>query len=67
MLVLSRKPGEQIVVGDHIRVTILSVEGNRVRLGLQAPPDVSIVRHEITLPGLPRDGELLSAAERVAE
>lgn len=47
MLVLSRKVCEQIVLGDDIRITILEVWGGRVRLGLQAPPDVSIWRKEL--------------------
>ena len=47
MLVLTRKEGEQIVIGENIRVTILAIKGNRVRLGLAAPPEVSIVRQEL--------------------
>jgi carbon storage regulator len=47
MLVLSRKIGEQIVIDGCIRVTIVEVKGNKVRLGLEAPPHVSIDREEI--------------------
>jgi carbon storage regulator len=47
MLVLSRKPGEQIVIGDKIRVTIVEVRGNRVRIGIEAPDDVAIFRAEL--------------------
>jgi carbon storage regulator len=46
MLVLSRKAGEQIVIGDNIRVTVVKVHGGRVRLGIEAPKDVSINRQE---------------------
>lgn len=47
MLVLSRKKEEAIVIGDNIRVTVLEVRGNRVRLGIQAPDDVAVHRLEI--------------------
>lgn len=47
MLVLTRKEGEQIVLGENIRVIILAIKGKRVRLGLSAPPEVSIVRQEL--------------------
>lgn len=47
MLVLTRKVGEEIIIDDHIRVTVLAVRGNQVRLGFQAPPDVSIFRQEL--------------------
>ncbi|HEY7156241.1 MAG TPA: carbon storage regulator [Gemmataceae bacterium] len=47
MLVLTRKQGEQIIIGENIRITVLAVEGNRVRLGLTAPDDVSILRVEL--------------------
>lgn len=44
MLVLSRKAEEQIVVGNEVRVTVLSVRGNRVRLGIEAPDEMTILR-----------------------
>jgi carbon storage regulator len=47
MLVLSRKRGERIVIGDSVTVTILDVQGDRVRLGFVAPPEVPIHREEI--------------------
>jgi carbon storage regulator len=47
MLVLSRKLGEQIVVGDNIRVTVVSISDGRVRLGFAAPADVRILRQEV--------------------
>jgi carbon storage regulator len=48
MLVLSRKPGEEVVIGDHIRLTVLAIRGKLVRLGLTAPPDVPIRREEVS-------------------
>ena len=47
MLVLSRKHGEAIVIGDGITVTVLAVDGDRVKLGVAAPAEVSIHREEI--------------------
>jgi carbon storage regulator CsrA len=52
MLVLSRKPGEKIHVGSAIAITVVRVEGNRVRIGIDAPADVRLVRAELNgLPG----------------
>lgn len=47
MLVLSRKIGEEVVIGDDIRVRVLSVQGNQVRLGFVAPRSVQIHRQEL--------------------
>lgn len=47
MLVLSRRVGEEIVVGDHIRVRVLAVEGSRVRVGIEAPASVRVDRSEV--------------------
>ncbi|MBF8780973.1 carbon storage regulator CsrA [Pseudomonas fulva] len=47
MLILSRKVGETIVINDNIRVTVLGIKGNQVRIGVEAPADVSVHREEI--------------------
>lgn len=47
MLVLSRKVGEKVVIGDNITVVISRVAGNRVTIGIEAPPDVRIMRGEL--------------------
>lgn len=47
MLVLSRKVGERIVVADAVVVTVLQVEAGKVRIGIEAPPDVRILRQEL--------------------
>jgi carbon storage regulator len=49
MLVLSRKLGEKIVIGGNIVVTVVKVDRNQVRLGFDAPQDVSILREEVLL------------------
>ncbi|GAB2721161.1 carbon storage regulator CsrA [Paenibacillus thermoaerophilus] len=47
MLVLSRKKGEAILIGDDIELTVLEVEGETIKLGIKAPRDVRIFRKEI--------------------
>jgi carbon storage regulator len=47
MLVLSRKIGEEIVIGGNIRLAVLAIRGNQVRLGFAAPTNVSIRREEL--------------------
>jgi carbon storage regulator len=48
MLVLSRKPSQQILVGSEIRITVVRIDRNQVRLGIQAPPGIPILRNELT-------------------
>ncbi len=47
MLILTRRVGETIVVGDDIKVTVLGVKGNQVRIGVAAPRNVAVHREEI--------------------
>lgn len=47
MLILTRRVGETLIVGDDITVTVLGVKGNQVRIGVNAPKDVSVHRKEI--------------------
>ena len=47
MLVLRRKVGESIVLAGVINIAVLAVEGERVKIGISAPPDVTIVREEL--------------------
>jgi carbon storage regulator len=47
MLVLTRKIGEDILIGDNIRLTISSIDGGKVRLGIVAPRDVEVHREEV--------------------
>ena len=47
MLVLSRRPEQSVLLGDEITVTVLGVEGDRVKLGIQAPREVVVLRHEL--------------------
>lgn len=47
MLVLSRKPGERILIGDDVAITIVRIGPNNVRVGIDAPRDMNIVREEL--------------------
>ena len=47
MLVLTRRTGETILIGDDIEITILAVDGSQVRVGVDAPEDVKILRGEL--------------------
>ena len=47
MLILTRKVGESVLIGDDISITVLSVRGNQVKLGVEAPKEVSVHREEI--------------------
>lgn len=47
MLILTRRVGETLMIGDSVSVTVLGVKGNQVRIGITAPKDVSVHREEI--------------------
>ena len=47
MLILTRRVGETVIIGDEVMVTVLGVKGNQVRIGVNAPRDVSVHREEI--------------------
>lgn len=47
MLILTRRVGETLMIGDDVTVTVLGVKGNQIRIGVNAPKDVSVHREEI--------------------
>ncbi len=47
MLVLARKKNERILIGDHIEISVIEVKGDQVKLGIKAPKNVSVYRHEV--------------------
>jgi len=61
MLVLSRKVGERILLGDHIRITVVRVNGGAVRIGIEAPAEMPVVREEVarTMEGKPAEAKAL--------
>ena len=72
MLVLSRKSGERILIGDGITLMVVRIDGQQVRIGIEAPPEVTIVREELVegreargvLEKLVRRGELVVRGEK---
>ncbi len=47
LLILTRKSGEGLVIGDGIRITVVEIRGKQIRLGIEAPSDVVILREEV--------------------
>jgi len=47
MLVLSRKPGQAILIGENIEIQIIEIQGEQIRIGINAPRDITIVRKEL--------------------
>lgn len=67
MLVLTRKSNQSIMIGDEIEVSVLSVMGEKVRIGIQAPQKVPVFRKEIYLEIHREAGAVVPAAESIAE
>jgi len=63
VLVVSRKPGERILVGDKIAITVVKLTGGAVRLGIEAPPELPIMREELALEIRAADEAAIEASE----
>ena len=62
MLILTRRVGETLMIGDNVTVTVLGVKGNQVRIGINAPKDLAVHREEI-FQRIKREQEVASAGE----
>lgn len=49
MLILTRRPGESLFLGDNIKITVLSAQGKQIKIGLEVPKDMTVYREEVYL------------------
>ena len=49
MLILTRRPGESLFLGEDIKITVLSMQGKQIKLGITVPPDTTVYREEVYL------------------
>jgi carbon storage regulator len=66
VLVLSRRQGESIVIGNHVTVTVLEVRGDQIRLGIDAPRSVSVHREEVYRRVLEENTAAVASADRTS-
>jgi carbon storage regulator len=64
MLILTRRVGEAVKIGDDVTISVLSVKGNQVRLGVAAPRDVAVHREEVFERLHPADGAATDADDK---
>ena len=69
MLILSRKTTERIHIGDRVVITVLEIRGNKVRIGIEAPEDIHVLRSELQgrVPGAPWNGSRATTAATVPQ
>lgn len=63
MLILTRRPGESLHLGDNIKITVLGVQGKQIKIGLEVPDDMQVYREEVYLRVLEQNRQALSAAD----
>ena len=67
MLILTRKPGESVYIGENVKVTVVEVKGNQIRLGIDAPNHIRIYREEIWVQILEENRKAAAAAGDLSE
>lgn len=65
MLILTRKPGESLYIGDNVKITIVEIKGHQIRVGIDAPPELRIYREEIYLQILEENKKAAAASADV--
>ena len=64
MLILTRRPGESLHVGDNIKITILAVQGKQIKIGLDVPEDIPVYREEVYLRVLEQNRMALQSSDQ---
>ncbi len=64
MLILTRRPGESIHLGDDIKITVLGVQGKQIKIGLEVPDDVQVYREEVYLRVLEQNRKALESTDQ---
>ena len=67
MLILTRKPGESVYIGDNVKITIVEIKGHQIRIGIDAPKDLRIYREEIWLQILEENKRAAQSSETTDE
>lgn len=62
MLILTRRPGESLYLGDDIRITVLGMQGKQIKLGLQVPKEMTVYREEVYKRVIEENKQALSAS-----
>jgi carbon storage regulator len=65
MLILMRRCEESVIIGNNIEVKVLKIQGNQVHLGIEAPREISVFRHEIWLQVLEENRKALQAQSKI--
>jgi len=63
MLILTRRPGESLYMADNIKITVLSVQGRQIKLGLEVPDDMTVYREEVYLRVKEQNLQALAASD----
>ena len=63
MLILTRRPGESLYLGDTIKLKVLSIQGKQIKLGLELPEDMTVYREEVYLKIKEQNSQALQASE----
>ncbi|MFZ5811273.1 MAG: carbon storage regulator CsrA [Thermodesulfobacteriota bacterium] len=64
MLILTRRPGESLHLGDNIKITVLGVQGKQIKIGLEVPHDMQVYREEVYLRVLEQNRQAMQASDQ---
>ncbi len=64
MLILTRRPGESLHLGDNIKITVLGVQGKQIKIGLEVPDDMQVYREEVYLRVLEQNRQAMQSSDQ---